>query len=60
MARKKQSEKGQEPNVIDLGQKIGLTLLTDATSSEISDWLPTGIPHLDYVIGGGIPFGRVI
>lgn len=58
MARKRKSEK-QDVNVIDLGQGAGLTLMTDSTASHVSDWLPTMMPALDYILGGGIPFGRV-
>lgn len=43
--RKKQSEK--DMNVIDLAQSSGLTLMSDSKQVDISDWLPTGIPHLD-------------
>lgn len=56
--RKRQSEKGPV-NAIDLGKKAGLTLMTESTASNVSDWLPTMIPQLDYILGGGIPFGRV-
>ena len=57
MSRKKQNQKDE--TALDLSEKIGLTLLSDAKSVEISDWLPTKIPQLDYILGGGIPFGRV-
>lgn len=57
MSRKKQNQKDE--TTLDLSEKIGLTLLSDAKSVEISDWLPTKIPQLDYILGGGIPFGRV-
>lgn len=62
MARKRQDEKaaaGLPVDIIDLGQSMGLTLFKDATSSHVSDWLPSGMPSLDYILGGGIPFGRV-
>ena len=57
MARKRPSDKGKTD--IDLAQELGLTLLNDATNVEVRDWLPTKIPNLDYILGGGIPFGRV-
>lgn len=58
MARKRQTEKGQ--TIIDLAQEAGLTLMTDATTaSDITDWLPTGIPQIDYVLAGGFPYGRI-
>lgn len=56
--RKRQSEKGPV-DVIDLGKKAGLTLMTESTASNVIDWLPTMIPQLDHILGGGIPFGRV-
>ncbi len=58
MARAKQSEKDNKTE-IDLGKKIGLTTLQDSKWAEISDKLPTFIPQLDYILGGGIPFGRL-
>lgn len=58
MARKRQTEKGN--TIIDLAQEAGLTLMTDATTaSDITDWLPTGIPQIDYVLAGGFPYGRI-
>lgn len=57
--RKRQSEKNQNKDMVDLGQSIGLTLLSDSKNVSVSDWLPTEIPSLDYILGGGIPFGRV-
>lgn len=62
MARKTQNQKKNANNptdIIDLGQQVGLTLMSDSTSSHVSDRLPTMIPSLDYLLGGGIPFGRV-
>lgn len=56
--RKRQSEKGPV-DVLDLGASVGLTLMSDDTNSRVSDWLPTMLPSLDYILGGGIPFGRV-
>lgn len=58
MARKRQSDK-KPVNAIDLGQSMGLTLMTDSTASHVSDWIPTMIPEFDYILGGGIPLGRV-
>lgn len=59
-ARKTDKKNTNEPvNIIDLGQSIGLTLMTDSTASHVSDWLPTMMPSLDAILGGGIPFGRV-
>lgn len=57
MARTRKNEK--DTSIVDLAQSVGLTLLNDAKNVEVSDWLPTKIPNLDYILGGGIPFGRV-
>lgn len=56
--RKRQSDK-KPVSAIDLGQLAGLTLMTDSTASDVIDRLPTMIPSLDYILGGGLPFGRV-
>lgn len=45
MARKKQSQK--DMSIVDMAQGSGLTLMTDQKQVDISDWLPTGIPHVD-------------
>lgn len=61
MARKKQSEKTTSTdNTIDLGKDIGLTVYGDVKHSAILNRLPTGFPHLDYILGGGLPFGRMV
>lgn len=58
--RKKQDQKTNgELNTIDLGASIGLTLMKDATLAHVDEWLPTMMPSLDYILGGGIPYGRV-
>lgn len=61
MARKRPNDvkAPSKVNVIDLGHSIGLTLMKDSSATVVSDWLPTSIPSLDYILGGGIPFGRV-
>ena len=59
MARRKRQSEKKPVNAIDLGQSMGLTLMTDSTASHVSDWLPTLMPELDFILGGGVPFGRV-
>ncbi|WNM50416.1 hypothetical protein Alsa1_CDS0066 [Staphylococcus phage Alsa_1] len=44
---------------MDLGKDVGLTLMRDNTYANVDNWLPTGIPQYDAIMGGGIPFGRV-
>ena len=46
-------------NILDLSKAMGMTLYQDTESSSITDRLPTGIPQLDYILGGGLPFGRI-
>lgn len=57
MARKRQNERSL--NTVDLAQEIGLTRMVDSKSADVSNWLPTELPQIDWVLGGGIPFGRV-
>ena len=61
MARKRQSEKVEPTgNVrIDLAREIGFTPIGDSKYSSIQDFIPTFIPQLDKILGGGIPFGRI-
>lgn len=67
MARKKQSEKIENTeqvklsnkDILNLGKDVGLTLMRDNTYANVYNWLPTGIPQYDGVMGGGIPFGRI-
>lgn len=46
-------------SVVDLSKKLGVTLYQDTAFSNITDRLPTGIPQLDYILVGGLPFGRL-
>lgn len=46
-------------NVIDLGSELGLTLLTDVNNANVDNFIPTGIPQYDRILGGGIPLGRL-
>ena len=58
--RKRQDQKTNGgTSTIDLAMAAGLTLMTDTSTSYVSDWLPTMIPSLDYILGGGIAYGRV-
>ncbi|XWX29966.1 UvsX-like recombinase [Staphylococcus phage PG-2021_15] len=67
MARKKQSEKVENveqvklsnKDILNLGKDVGLTLMRDNTYANVYNWLPTGIPQYDSIMGGGIPFGRI-
>jgi len=62
LARKKQSEKNQkvDASTIDVGQEIGLTQFRDEDYASVTNRLPTMVPHLDYALGGGLPFGRLV
>ena len=57
---KKKTNKPVEIDFSTMGDDVGLTLLHDATFSAILDRLPTFFPELDYAIGGGFPFGRMV
>lgn len=57
---KKKANKPVEIDFSTMGDDVGLTLLHDATFSAILDRLPTFFPELDYAIGGGFPFGRMV
>lgn len=67
MTRKKQSEKVENKeqvklsnkDILDFGKDVGLTLMRDNTYANVYNWLPTGIPQYDSIMGGGIPFGRI-
>lgn len=61
MARAKQSEKNNvTPNEIDFSKDIGLTTYKDVEHSAVMNRFPTMIPQLDYILGGGLPFGRMV
>lgn len=56
MSKKKQAE-------LDLSKltgDTGLTLLNDSNYAVIYDRLPLFLPRIDRILGGGIPFGRMI
>ena len=58
--RKRQDQKTTgAPNTIDLAMAAGLTLMTDATTSHVDDFLPSMLPSLDYILAGGLAYGRV-
>lgn len=57
MARAKQSEKNAD--IMDLGASLGLVRLGDSNWATVDDWLPTFMPELDRILGGGVPFGRL-
>ena len=60
MARKKQSEKSTEGALVDLATLVpGVAKFSDENEAVITDFLPTGLPNIDFIIGGGIPAGRL-
>lgn len=60
MVRKKQSEKNSEGALVDLSTLVpGVTKFSESDEAVITDFLPTGLPNIDYIIGGGIPAGRM-
>lgn len=62
MARAKQSEKNNvaNPNELDFSKEVGITVYRDVEHSAVLNRLPTMIPQLDYILGGGLPFGRMV
>ena len=46
-------------DILDLGASIGLNLLNDESFSHVDDVIPTMLPSLDYILGSGLPLGRV-
>ena len=57
MARKRQDEKDE--TAIDMVSSLGFSPIGDGTYTNVKDFLPTFIPQWDYLLGGGIPFGRL-
>lgn len=60
MARKKQSEKNQDLSTIDLNKEAGVTLFQESDYSKVVNKLPTMSPQIDYLLEGGLPFGRMV
>lgn len=58
MTRKQQKEvKG---SMVDLTQELELTKFSDANEADVTDIIPTGLPNIDFIIGGGLPFSRLV
>lgn len=62
MAKKqtKQAKQSADINLAQLGADAGLVLLRDSDYAMVFDRLPLFLPRVDVVIGGGLPFGRMI
>ena len=43
---------------LDMSKDVGFSAMGSTNASDISDYLPTFIPSLDLIMGGGIPFRR--
>ena len=59
MVRKRKNET-VDSGTVDLSKDVGLTQFQEANYSEVTNRLPTMIPQLDYILGGGLPFGRMV
>lgn len=57
MARSRAKETGAVIDLADMG--IGVTKFSDSKEAVITDYIPTGLPNIDFIIGSGIPFGRL-
>lgn len=44
--------------ILDIGKDIGFSPIGSTDTSDVHDYLPTFIPSLDAIIGGGFPFRR--
>lgn len=44
---------------LDMTKKVGFSAIGSTDTSNIGDYLPTFIPSLDLITGGGIPFRRL-
>jgi recombination protein RecA len=40
-------------------ERIGVLSTGEVTLPEINEWIPTGFPSLDWMLGGGYPVGRI-
>jgi protein RecA len=60
MAPKKKNDKPVEIDLSALAGDTGLTLLRDSDYAMVFDRLPTFLPRIDKVFGGGLPFGRMV
>lgn len=58
MARTKKSDLTKDMTV-NLTDIPGVTLLQDSKWATVDDRLPTFLPELDQIMGGGVPFGRL-
>ena len=60
MAPKKKNDKTVDLDLSALAGDTGLTLLRDSDYAMVFDRLPTFLPRIDMVFGGGLPFGRMV
>ncbi|QZA69638.1 RecA-like DNA recombinase [Bacillus phage 035JT004] len=58
--KKKQNNVSVDIDLSSLAQDAGLTILRDSEYALVKDRLPTFLPRIDKVFGGGLPFGRMI
>ena len=63
-ARKTEPETNEKPMsegamaFLDMAQDVGFSAMGSTDASDITDYLPTFIPSLDLIMGGGVPFRR--
>lgn len=62
MAPKKPNKQNKtvDFDLSDLAGDVGLTLLRDSDYAMVFDRLPTFLPRIDRIFGGGLPFGRMV
>lgn len=60
MARKKQDEKESPYDVLaDLSDDLGFSPMGNTSYGHVENYMPTFLPELDKILGGGIPFKRI-
>lgn len=48
------------PSVTDIKRKFGAFHIASEDDDSKKPWLPTEIPALNYIMGGGVPFGKIL
>lgn len=60
MAKKDTEKKTESKDIsVDIAKKFGFTLVNDSQYSHVNDRIPTFIPQIDKIMGGGIPLQRI-
>lgn len=60
MSKNKKQNKKVDIDLSKLAGDTGLTVLRDSEYAMVHDRLPLFLPRIDKVLGGGLPFGRMV